>query len=121
EIAFKTAARLAFRKGCEQANPVLLEPIYHVEVLIPDEYMGDVIGDINRRRGRVMGMNPRDGRQEVVAEVPFSEMFRYATDLRSMTQARGSFTMRFERYEEVPANISAKVIEKAKQDMEDSE
>jgi elongation factor G len=121
EIAFKTAARLAFRKGCEQANPVLLEPIYHVEVLIPDEYMGDVIGDINRRRGRVMGMNPRDGRQEVVAEVPLSEMFRYATDLRSMTQARGSFTMRFERYEEVPANIAPKVIERAKQEMEDSE
>ncbi len=100
---------------------MLLEPIYRVEVLIPDEYMGDVIGDINRRRGRVMGMNPSDGMQEVVADVPLSEMFKYATDLRSMTQARGSFKMEFERYDEVPANIAAKVIERAKQDMDDSE
>lgn len=121
EMAFKTAARLAFKKGCAAASPVLLEPIYRVEVLIPDEYMGDVIGDINRRRGRVMGMNPSDGMQEVVADVPLSEMFKYATDLRSMTQARGSFKMEFERYDEVPANIAAKVIERAKQDMDDSE
>ncbi|MFZ5974919.1 MAG: elongation factor G [Bacillota bacterium] len=121
EMAFKTAARLAFKKGCALASPVLLEPIYRVEVLIPDEYMGDVIGDINRRRGRVMGMNPSDGLQEVVAEVPLSEMFKYSTDLRSMTQARGSFTMNFERYDEVPGNIAAKVIERAKQDMEDTE
>jgi elongation factor G len=121
EMAFKTAARLAFKKGCALATPVLLEPIYHVEVLIPDEYMGDVIGDINRRRGRVMGMNPHDGLQEVVAEIPLCEMFKYSTDLRSMTQARGSFTMQFERYDEVPGNISAKVIERAKQDMEDTE
>ncbi|MEG1657079.1 MAG: elongation factor G, partial [Christensenellaceae bacterium] len=102
------------------ANPVLLEPIVKVEVLIPDEYMGDVIGDLNRRRGRILGMNPIDGRQEVVAEVPMSEMFKYATDLRSMTQARGSFKQEFVRYEEVPAQMASKVIEQAKKDLEES-
>ena len=119
EMAFKVAASQAFKKGLSEANPVLLEPIYHVEVMIPDEYMGDIIGDLNRRRGRIMGMNPMDGAQQVVAEVPLSEMFKYATDLRSMTQARGSFAMTFERYEEVPGNISAKVIEQAKRDEEE--
>ena len=114
EMAFKTAARLAF-KQLDQASPVLLEPIYHVEVLIPDEYMGDIIGDINKRRGRVMGMDPVDG------QVPQSEMFKYATDLRSMTQSRGSFTMRFERYEEVPAQDAKKIIESAKKDEEEEE
>ncbi|MBR4236465.1 MAG: elongation factor G [Clostridia bacterium] len=120
EMAFKTAARLAF-KQLDQASPVLLEPIYHVEVLIPDEYMGDIIGDINKRRGRVMGMDPVDGQQCVSAEVPQSEMFKYATDLRSMTQSRGSFTMRFERYEEVPAQDAKKIIESAKKDEEEEE
>ena len=101
EMAFKTAARLALRKGCSEANPVLLEPIYKVNVQIPDEYMGDIIGDMNRRRGRIMGMNPLEGGlQEVMAEVPQAEMFRYATDLRSMTQARGTFDMTFARYED---------------------
>ncbi|QWT55426.1 elongation factor G [Christensenella sp. MSJ-20] len=115
EMAFKTAARLALRKGCSEANPVLLEPIYKVNVQIPDEYMGDIIGDMNRRRGRIMGMNPLEGGlQEVMAEVPQAEMFRYATDLRSMTQARGTFDMTFERYEEVPSNIAQKIIENAK-------
>ena len=113
EMAFKTAARLALRK-CVDANPVLLEPVYHVEVVVPDEYMGDIIGDFNRRRGRIMGMNPVEEGQQVVAEAPLSEMFKYATDLRSMTQARGSFSMRFERYEEVPSNIAAKIIANAK-------
>jgi len=115
EMAFKTAAHLAFKKGCAEANPVLLEPIYKAEVRIPDEYMGDIIGDANRRRGRIMGMNPvGGGLQEVVFEVPQSEMFKYATDLRSMTGARGSFKMTFERYEEVPGNIAQKVIAEAK-------
>ncbi|MGI6160600.1 MAG: elongation factor G [Christensenellales bacterium] len=121
EMAFKTAARLAFRKGCAQANPVILEPIYKVEVTIPDEYMGDVIGDMNRRRGRIMGMTPENGKQTVAAEAPLSEMFKYTTDLRSMTQARGSFTMEFERYEEAPANIAAKIVEQAKREDEDEE
>ena len=121
EMAFKTAARISYKKGCTEASPVLLEPIYHVEVTVPDEYMGDIIGDMNRRRGRIMGMDQVDGMQKVVAEVPQSEMFKYATDLRSMTQARGSFEMRFERYEEVPANISQKIVENAKKEDEDEE
>ena len=100
---------------------MLLEPIYHVEVTIPDENMGDIIGDMNKRRGRIMGMDQVDGMQRVVAEVPQAEMFKYATDLRSMTQARGSFTMRFERYEEVPANIAQKIIENAKKDEDEDE
>jgi len=83
--------------------------------------MGDVIGDINKRRGRIIGMNPVDGQQQVVAEVPLAEMFKYATDLRSMTQARGSFTMRYERYEEVPANDAKKIIENAKREEEEEE
>ena len=114
EMAFKTAARIAYKNGCAQANPVLLEPIMHVEVLVPDEYMGDVMGDMNKRRGRIMGMNQVDGLQQLVAEAPHAEMFKYATDLRSMTQARGSFIMSFERYEEVPANVAQKIIENAK-------
>lgn len=120
EMAFKTAARLALRK-CVNANPVILEPINHVEVVVPDDYMGDIIGDMNRRRGRIMGMNKVEDGQQVVAEVPLSEMFKYATDLRSMTQARGSFTMHFERYEEVPANIAAKIIAGAKKIEDDDD
>ena len=121
EMAFKTAARIAYRKGCQEASPVLLEPIMHVEVLVPDEYMGDIMGDINKRRGRIMGMNQVDGLQQVVAEVPQAEMFKYATDLRSMTQARGSFTMSFERYEEVPGDVSKKIVDSAKKDEEDED
>ena len=113
EMAFKTAARIAYKKGCMEANPVLLEPILRVEVMIPDEYMGAILGDISKRRGRIMGMNQVDGMQQVSAEVPQSEMARYATDLRSMTQARGSFTTAFERYEEVPADVAQKIIESA--------
>ncbi len=120
EMAFKMAASLAYKKGLPQASPVLLEPIMKVEVFIPEEYMGDIIGDLNRRRGRILGMNPAEkGMQQVVAEVPQAEMFKYATDLRSMTQARGSFKMTFERYEEVPENISAKVIEQAQKEAEE--
>jgi len=121
EMAFKTAAHVAFKKGILEASPVLLEPICRVQVNIPDEYMGDIIGDMNRRRGRIMGMNPQEYGQEVVAEVPLSEMFKYATDLRSMTQARGSFTMAVERYDDVPQNIAAKIIEAAKASMEEDE
>lgn len=119
EMAFKVAANLAFKKGIAEANPVLLEPIMKVVVTIPDEYMGDIIGDLNRRRGRILGMNPLDGVQEVTAEVPLSELFKYATDLRSMTQARGTFKQTFERYEEVPAQMAGKIIEQAKKDMEE--
>jgi len=115
EMAFKIAASLAFKKGMEQAKPILLEPIMRVEILIPEEYMGDVMGDMNKRRGRILGMEPQeDGTQLVIAEAPQAELFEYAIDLRSMTQARGSFTMEFLRYEEVPANIAEKIIEEAK-------
>ncbi len=121
EMAFKTAARIAYKKGCLDANPVLLEPIMHVEVVVPDEYMGDIMGDMNKRRGRIMGMHQVDGLQQVVAEAPMAEMFKYATDLRSMTQARGSFSMTFERYEEVPAIEAKKIIDSAKHDDEEEE
>lgn len=114
EMAFKVAASLAYKKGLQAASPVLLEPIMHVDVKVPDDYMGDVMGDINKKRGKVLGMEPEDGNQKIVAEVPLAEMTKYATDLKSMTQARGSFEMKFERYEEVPATEAAKIIENAK-------
>ncbi|MBP3648347.1 MAG: elongation factor G, partial [Clostridia bacterium] len=120
EMAFKTAARLAF-KQLTGAAPILLEPIYHVEVDVPDQYMGDIMGDMNKRRGRIMGMDKVGDLQRVTAEAPLSEMFKYATDLRSMTQARGSFTTAFERYEEVPANVAQKIIESAKKDEDEEE
>jgi len=119
EMAFKIAASLAYKKGLAEAAPVLLEPIMHVEVYIPDSYMGDIIGDLNKRRGRILGMNPQGGGiQQVVAEVPQAEMFKYAIDLRSMTQGRGYFKIWFERYEEVPQMIADKIIAEAKKDME---
>ncbi|MDR0325555.1 MAG: elongation factor G [Oscillospiraceae bacterium] len=115
EMAFKLAAGLAYKAGLPQANPVLLEPVGALKVYIPDAYMGDIIGDLNKRRGRVMGMNPaEDGGQIVEAEVPMAEMHTYAIDLRSMTQGRGSFSLKFERYEEAPPNVQQKVIEEAK-------
>lgn len=117
-MAFKIAASMAYKKGLESAQPILLEPIFHVEVLVPDEYMGDVIGDINKKRGRVIGMEPFERIQKIVAEVPEAEMFKYATDLRSMTQARGSFEMKLERYEEVPETEVAKIIAEAKHNKE---
>ena len=90
-------------------------------MLVPDEYMGDIIGDMNKRRGRILGMNPVDRMQQIVAEVPLAEMTKYATDLRSMTQAKGSYTMNFERYEEVPQMIAAKIIEEHKQSGSDDD
>jgi len=120
EMAFKTAARLAF-KQLTTANPVLLEPIYHVEVDVPDANMGDIYGDMSKRRGRILGSEKVGELQRVTAEAPLSEMFKYATDLRSMTQGRGSFTMQFERYEEVPAASAKKVIEAYKAEEEDDD
>ena len=115
EMAFKLAAILAYKEAMPKANPTLLEPVMSLAVTIPDSYMGDVIGDLNKRRGRVMGMNPdADGNTVVEAEVPMAELSSYAIDLRAMTQARGSFTMKFERYEEVPKQNQAKIIEDAK-------
>jgi elongation factor G len=120
EMAFKIAARLAYKKGLPLANPVLLEPISHVEVYIPDSYMGDIIGDLNKRRGRILGMNPQEGGlQQVEADVPSAEMFKYANDLRSITQGRGWFKQSFDRYEEAPSIVAQKVIENAKHSMEE--
>lgn len=114
EMAFKVAASMAFKKGMEEAQPILLEPIMKLEVSVPDEYMGDVIGDINKKRGRVLGMEPDDGMQKVMAEVPMGEIQRYSSDLKSMTQAKGEFRMEFLRYEEVPAPEVPRIIEKAR-------
>ena len=115
ELAFKLAAQLAFKEGIPQANPVILEPIGYLSVTIPDTYMGDIMSDLSKRRGSPMGMNLNaEGMQVVEAEVPMGEMSSYAIDLRSMTQGRGSFTIRFERYEEAPAIVQAKIIEEAK-------
>ena len=115
EMAFKMAAILAFKEAMPNAAPTLLEPIGALAVTVPDSYMGDIIGDLNKRRGRVMGMNPAgDGNTVVEAEVPMAEMSSYAIDLRAMTQARGSFTLKFERYEEVPKANQAKIIADAK-------
>jgi elongation factor G len=111
EIAFKIAGSLALKEAARRAKPVLLEPVFSVEVVTPEEYMGDVIGDLNRRRGRVHGMEPRGNAQVVTAHVPLSEMFGYATDVRSMTQGRATYTMQFDKYEEVPPNIAEKVVE----------
>ena len=111
EIAFKVAGSLAMKEAARLAKPVLLEPIFAVEVVTPEEFMGDVIGDLNRRRGRVHGMEARGNAQVVTASVPLAEMFGYATDLRSSTQGRANYTMQFEGYEEVPANIAEQVVE----------
>lgn len=114
EMAFKVAASLAFKAGLEKAQPILLEPIVKLEVKVPDEYMGDIIGDINKKRGRVLGMDTEDDMQKVIAEVPMAEISKYSSDLRSMTQARGEFRYEFVRYEEVPALEVPKIIERAK-------
>ncbi|UHR03025.1 elongation factor G [Peptoniphilus sp. GNH] len=120
EMSFKLAANLAFKKGIQEAKPVLLEPIMSVEVSIPDIYLGDVMGDMNKRRGRILGMDQQaDGTQLLIAEAPQAEMFEYSIDLRAMTQGRGTFTMEFARYEEVPGQIAEKIIEVAKKLKED--
>ena len=111
-MAFKTAAALAYKEGLKQAKPVLLEPIGYLKAYVPESIMGDIIGDINKRRGQIMGMgeSDKDGLNLVEAEVPMSEMFKYATDLRSMSQGRGMFTYEFIRYSEAPQNVAEKVI-----------
>ena len=115
EMSFKMAASLAYKAGMPDASPVLLEPIGNLKVYVPDSNTGDIIGDLNKRRGRVLGMNPaEDGLQEIEADVPMSEMVDFATAIRSMTQGRGYFTLDFARYEQLPGNLEAKVIEEAK-------
>ncbi|MEA4953592.1 Elongation factor G [bioreactor metagenome] len=119
EMAFKLAARLSFKKGILEANPVLLEPIMNVEVTVPEEYLGDVMGDFNGRRGRILGIDSKGHQQVVKAQCPLAEMFRYAIILRSMTSGRGTFTMEYDHYEEVPAEIAKKVIAAHKQEDEE--
>ncbi len=114
DIAFKVAGSLAFKNVAESAGPILLEPIYEVEITVPDEYMGDVMGDLNQRRGKIMGMEQRGRKQVVKAQVPLAEMHKYSSTLRSITQGRGSHKMRFVAYEQVPPNVAEKVIADAK-------
>ncbi|MDW7651510.1 MAG: elongation factor G [Bacillota bacterium] len=114
EMAFKVAGSMAFKNGVAKANPVILEPVMKVEVTVPEEYMGDVMGDINSRRGRIEGMDPRMGSQVIRAKVPLAEMFGYATELRSRTQGRGTYSMEFAHYEDVPKNIATEIIDKQK-------
>ena len=112
EMAFKLAGSMCFREGCKEADPFILEPMMKVEVETPEEYMGDVIGDVSKRRGIVRGMSDRAGNKIVDAFVPLSEMFGYSTDLRSMTQGRATYSMEFDHYDEVPANVAKEIIEK---------
>jgi elongation factor G len=116
DIAFQTAGREVFKLAFKAANPVLLEPIYIVEVTVPDEYMGDVMSDFNTRRGRVLGMEQKNNRTVVRATVPLAEIMRYSTDLRSMTQGRGIYTIEFDHYEPVPAHIAADIIAQHKEE-----
>jgi elongation factor G len=110
EMAFKIAGSMAFKNAMQRAKPKLLEPVMAVEVVTPDEYLGDVMGDLNARRGRVEGLEPRGNAQAIKARVPLASMFGYATDLRSTTQGRATFTMQFDRYEEVPQAIAAEIV-----------
>jgi len=117
EMAFKIAGSMAFKEAMRKADPVLLEPIMKVVVIVPEEYMGDVIGDLNSRRGMIQGMEAITGAQQITALVPLSEMFGYATDLRSRTQGRGQYTMEPSHYAELPKNLADKIISnRAKKD-----
>jgi len=114
EMAFKIAASLAFKKGCMEANPVIMEPIVRMEIMVPEQFMGDIMGDLNKKRGKILGMEARGRIQVIKALAPLAEVQKYAIDLRSMTQGRGLFTMEFDHYEEVPGNIAETIIENAK-------
>ncbi len=113
EIAFKVAGSMAFKAAMERAKPKLLEPVMAVEVVTPEEYLGDVMGELNSRRGRVEGLEPRGNAQAIRARVPLATMFGYATDLRSQSQGRATFTMQFDRYEEVPQSIASEIVSAA--------
>ncbi len=120
DIAFQTAGREAFRAAMEQASPVLLEPIYRIDVTVPDEYMGDIMGDFNTRRGRVLGMEQKGNRTVVSAMVPLAEIMRYGTDLRSMTQGRGIYTIEFDHYEPVPSHLTGDIVAASKRQEEEA-
>jgi len=114
EMAFKIAGSMGFKEGCQKASPVILEPIMSVEVVVPEDYMGDVIGDLNSRRGRIMGMEGRSGAQVVTSMVPLAQMFGYSTDLRSATQGRATYSMTFDHYEQVPKSVAEEIVAKVK-------
>jgi len=119
EMAFKVAGSMAFKKGASQADPILLEPIYELAVIVPKDYMGDIIGDLNSKRGKIMGMEEAEkGRQVIRAQVAQAEIFRYSIDLRSITQGRGTFKMKFSHFEEVPSQIAQEIVEQAKKENE---
>jgi elongation factor G len=120
ELAFKMAASIAFKEACKTAKPTILEPIHKLEITIKDEYLGDVLGDINKRRGRVLGMEPAiEGYQMVIAEAPEAEITKYTIDLKAMTQGSGTFSRQFVRYEEVPGNLIDKIVEEHKKYVEE--
>ena len=121
EVAFVSAAKLAYAEGVAKAAPAILEPIYQLKITVPESFMGDILGDMNKRRGRILGMEMVDGKQVINAECPLAEVLKYATDLRSMTQGRGSYEMEFVRYEEVPATQVPKIIEDAKKQAAEKE
>lgn len=120
DIAFQIAARHAFKEAVLKAKPVLLEPIMDVDVTVPDEYMGDITGSLNSRRGRIMGMEPGIGIQVIKAKVPLEEMYKWANELKSLTGGRGNYAMRFSHYEIVPSNVNQMIIEKAKRAKEEA-
>ena len=111
EMAFKMATTIAFKEGISKAKPTLLEPIARVEIEVPEAFTGDIMGDMKKRRGRMLGMELKGGKQAIIAEMPLAELYTYATDVRSMTQGRGNISYAFQRYEEAPSQVQAKVIE----------
>ena len=120
EMAFKIASRAAFRDAVEKSKPILLEPIQALKITIPDQYMGDISGDLNQKRGRILGMGVEEGMQVVKADVPLSELSRYATEVRSITQGNGSVDMKFSRYEMVPSNVAKEIIKNHKKELEEA-
>ena len=120
DISFKIAGSHALRKGVQQASPVLLEPIMNVKITVPDEFTGDILGDLNSKRGRVLGMSRQGDLTVIEAQAPMAEMLHYAADLRSMTQGRGSHTIEFSHYEEVPPHLAQKIIAEAREGSKES-
>jgi elongation factor G len=118
EAAFKLAGSLGFRQAAAEARPTLLEPVMEVEITVPDDFTGDIMGDLNSRRAHVHGMQPAGGLTSITAAVPYAEMLRYATDLRSMTQGRGTYGMKFSHYQEVPAHVQQQIVDKRKKEIE---
>lgn len=119
EVSFKLAASQAFKKGFMLAKPVILEPIYDISVKVPEDYMGDVMGDISSRRGKISGMDAEGPFQKINAKVPLAELYKYSTQLRSLTQGRGAYSLKFSHYEEVPKEVESKIIEEYQKSKEE--